>query len=811
MCLFILAVAILLYVQIYRRGGEPTPYDAVEAGHMATQPQGDSHDGRPTNRLIHETSPYLLQHAHNPVNWYAWGPEALAQAKREDKPIFLSIGYSTCYWCHVMERECFERQEVADILNKYFIAIKVDREERPDIDEQYMIATQLITRRGGWPNSLWLTPDGRPWMAGTYYPREQFIDLLTQLADMWRTRRAEVEQRADQLAEAIRQVGSGAGVEVGLPVNQDLLDQAVASLQQAFDATNGGFGRAPKFPPHGPLRLLVHQFGRSEDPELLKIITRTLDAMATGGVRDHIGGGFHRYATDDHWLVPHFEKMLYDNAQLMRAYTDGFLLTGDRRYRQAVEDIFAWVDREMTDPGGGFHSAIDAGAVGEEGRFYVWRYDEVLEVLGKQDGKSFAEAYGLRKGGNFQEEATGRKTGANIVHLPGPAQPEAGLKAMRDKLLAVRNRRRHPHKDDKVLAGWNGLMIAGLAYAGGQLDEPRYTRAAARAAEFILDNMMTKEGGLLRSYRAGQAKLPGYLDDHAFLAEGLLELHEATGERRWLDAARRLADTILSDFEDQRAGGFFFATADHEDLLLRSKNIMGGGNTPSGNGVAVLVLLRLGRLTGQDKYVQAARRALASLSGVMWRSPRGAESLLLAAAVDLESAAEVIEASGPADSDARQVLGPVTVDLFASRLQVRAGQTFYVAVVLEIADGWHIYGPNPGVDFVVPTTISLVPNAAVTAGDIVLPASRPLADPVLGETVEIYEGQIQLLIPLTVNPDAASGPATLQLHLVTQACDEAQCLAPQTATLQLTLDIDPDAPRELTRYPSIFDSLGVGR
>ncbi|KKK78929.1 hypothetical protein LCGC14_2838620, partial [marine sediment metagenome] len=328
-----------------------------------------------TNHLIHETSPYLLQHAHNPVNWYPWGPEALAKARKEDKPIFLSIGYSTCYWCHVMEKQSFETEEVAKILNEHFIAIKVDREERPDIDEQYMLATQLVTGRGGWPNSVWLTPDGRPWMAGTYFPKAQFMRILETLWGHWKNRRKEVEQQADQLAQAIRRVGEGRGIfqpgsDAG-PADQKMIDNAVAEYKRAFDES-GGFSRAPKFPPHGVLRVLIHEYRRTSDEALLRMITRTLDAMWLGGMHDHVGGGFHRYSTDSAWLLPHFEKMLYDNAQLMRAYTDGYLLSGFPRYREAVEDIFHWVQSEMTSPEGGFYSAIDSGEVGKEGETYVW-------------------------------------------------------------------------------------------------------------------------------------------------------------------------------------------------------------------------------------------------------------------------------------------------------------------------------------------------------------------------------------------------------------------------------------------------------
>ena len=798
------------------------------SGNSTTQP-----DHEYTNQLIHETSPYLLQHAHNPVNWYSWGKDALQKAKEQDKPIFLSVGYSTCYWCHVMERESFEREDVAKILNEHFIAIKVDREERPEIDEQYMLATQLVTGgAGGWPNSVWLTPDGRPWMAGTYFPREQFKQVLTQLAEIWKTRRPDVEQQADQLAQAIQRIGSGQNVQSAKPVNQQLVDQAIGALRQSFDARRGGFGGAPKFPPHGSLRLLIHEYRRTKDPAIRNMLTRTLDAMAMGGMHDHVGGGFHRYSTDERWFLPHFEKMLYDNAQLIRAYTDGYLLTGDERYQNVVQDIFSWVRREMTGPDGAFYSAIDSGEVGEEGEFYLWEYDEVLDVLKERDGKLFAELYGLKKGGNFHEEATGKRPGTNVLSLPtsidrvakdkrlDAAMLRSDLEVMRATLLTVRNKRVPPHKDDKILTSWNALMIAALAYAGRQLNEPRYTQAAAKAAEFILATM-TRDGQLLRTYRAGQAKLSGYLDDYAYFAEALVELHEATGEQRWLDWARRLADTMLDEFEDERDGGFFFTTASHEDMLLRSKSLRGGGNVPSSNGVAAQVLLRLGRITGKPQYTQAADRTLKSLSGMMWQSPRGADSLILATAISLEPSGsdKVVSAtaspatqSAPAAAsppDVREVEAPVTVEGFISHLTVAPGQRFHVAVALDIEEGWHLYADNPGIEFLVPSTVSLRYNDLVTAGEIVAPEPHRMKDPILKQMLNTYTGRIWYLVPLTVSKDAAAGAITLELDVRTQPCDDSRCLLPRTNTLRLPVLIDPDAGAGDLRHETIFESLEV--
>jgi uncharacterized protein YyaL (SSP411 family) len=780
-----------------------------------------------TNRLIHETSPYLLQHAHNPVDWYAWGPEAFARAKKEDKPIFLSVGYSTCYWCHVMERESFEREDVAAIINQYFIPIKVDREERPDVDEQFMLATQLVTGRGGWPNSVWLTPDGRPWMAGTYFPREQFKQLLRQLAEVWEARRDDVNRQADQLAGAIRRVGSGEHLPAGRPITQDLIVQAIDEMRESFDSHFGGFGTAPKFPPHGNLRLLVDQHRRDANEELLQMIRGTLDGMFAGGVRDHVGGGFHRYSTDQEWFLPHFEKMLYDNAQLMRAYTDGYLLTGDERYRKVVQEIFTWLTREMTAPAGGFYSAIDAESEQEEGKFYVWHREEVAKVLGEDDAQLFAQVYNVLPAGNFVEEATGQRPGTNILHLPvsipqvaqeqdiDPDELRHRLGVMREKLLAVRNRRTYPHLDDKVLTSWNALMIDALAYAGRQLEEPRYTEAAVNAAEFILREMMPA-GQLMRTYRADQAKLPGYLDDYAFLTSAMLTLHTTTAEEKWLAEAQRLADTMLSDFEDERDGGFFFSTKDHSDILQRSKNQLGGGNIPSANGVAAKVLLQLHRIRPEPKYEEAARRTLEALSAVMWQSPANADSLVLAAAQALADdifsgesrPVEVVGMSGAAQAsdaepDARFEQEPVVAELYASRLSVRPGQSMQVAVALDIGDGWHLYGHNPDADFIVTSTVECAENSSFRIANRTIPAGTRMLDKTADCELLVYTDRIWFRFTLACLDDATPGEQTLEFQVTTQACDDQRCLAPASNKLLLRVTIDPQS--EATgRHPAVF-------
>jgi uncharacterized protein len=603
-----------------------------------------------TNSLIEETSPYLQQHAHNPVNWHAWGDEAIRKAKEEDKPIFLSVGYSTCYWCHAMEKESFEDEEVAKVINEHFVPIKVDREERPDIDELYMLATQVLTGRGGWPNSVWLTPDLRPWMAGAYFPKEQLITILNALSDLWKNRHPEVEQQAEKLTQLVRQaenVMSQPATGSVEPIAQKLIDNAIAEYERSFDTDFGGFNGAPKFPPHGALRVLIYEYQRTHNTNLLRMITRTLDNIWLGGIHDHIGGGFHRYSTDSVWLVPHFEKMLYDNAQLIRNYTDAYLLANTVHYRRAVEDIFNWLQKEMISPEGSFYTALDAGEFGKEGEAYLWRYDEIVEALGEKDALVFAEVYNLSQYGNFTEERTGTKTGTNIIYLKESieeiAKAQGGISErfaariadLRAKLFSKRNSRKQPHKDDKIVTGLNGLMIGALAYAGRKLDEKQYTRTAIKAADFILNNLEGEQNHLLRTYRQGRAKVPAFLDDYAYMAEGLLELFEATGDVRWAQESKRLADIMLNEFEDKETGGFFFPSASVKNLLIRSKNLSEGGNVPAACGIAAVVLLEISRLSGNKRYGDSAKRTLESLYGLLLQNPLSLNAGIYASAIYL--------------------------------------------------------------------------------------------------------------------------------------------------------------------------------
>ena len=756
--------------------------------------------GEEYNRLVHETSPYLLQHADNPVDWYPWGPEAFAKAKAEDKPIFLSVGYSTCHWCHVMERESFERDDVAAILNKHYVAIKVDREERPDVDQIYMSATQRFTGSGGWPNSLWLTPDGRPWYAGTYFPREDafgrpgFKTVLTALAKTWRERREDVNATADTMAEHIKRVSSAPPAESPPELSRELISAGAKAFAAAYDSDFGGFGGAPKFPPHGALRLLLSEHRRTKDKSLLDMATTTLDAMARGGIHDHLGGGFHRYSTDGRWLLPHFEKMLYDNAQLARVYVEAYSLTGDQAHRAAAVGIYEWVLREMADAGGGFHSALDADSEGEEGKFYVWRRDEIIEALGEKEGEIFCETYGVKEEGNFRDQASGEQPGTNILHLRGPIPAELSkrLAAGRATLLERRGGRVRPALDDKVVTSWNALMIGSLAYGGKHLNEPRYTAAARTAAEFILTHMR-KDGRLLRTYRRGRAKLDAYLDDYAFLCDALIDLHEADGDKRWLAEAQRIADGMIARFGDPSGSGFFFTAADGQELLARTKDPFDSA-IPAGNAIAARALARLAGHTGRREYAEAAKRTLETFAGLTERAPRGMATMLLALGDYLDVAPTVTSRPAGERPDAAAGVRPVSLAAFASALTVRPGEAINLRIRITTDEGWHINSNRPIQENLIPTSVALAPGSPAKLGDIIYPPGKEMTFAFSPEALSVYAGTVWVHATLTLGADAAPGPATVELLVNTQACNDRSCLAPQTHRLVLKVDVTRKAP-----------------
>ena len=652
-----------------------------------------------TNHLINSSSPYLLQHAHNPVDWYPWGREALDKAKREKKPIFLSIGYSACHWCHVMERESFENGEIARILNEHFVCIKVDREEWPDLDEIYMTAVQLMAGSGGWPMSVFLTPDLKPFYGGTYFPPEDrwgrpgFKRILTQLAATYRERPEDIEKSTKEIVSAMKRAAVDATDGAGVPA-QGLIQKAVSQLRSRFDDGWGGFGSAPKFPSPGSISLLLRYHRRTGDTEALRMATVTLDRMAYGGMYDQLGGGFHRYSVDREWLVPHFEKMLYDNAQLAIVYLDAFLVTNKPLYRRIAKETLDYVLHEMTDESGGFHSTLDADSEGEEGKYYVWDVDEIGSVLPSEDAGLFSEYHGVTKRGNFE--------GHNILHAPLPPEEFAERKgletdawlerldAMRPKLLELRAKRVSPGKDDKILTDWNGLMISALARGYQVLGDEAYRQAAERAADFILTEMRSDDG-LLHAHRRGRSHISGYLDDYAFFTLSLLDLYQATFDIRWIENAKQLADTMAARFWDGE-GGLFFVAADQPDVIIRTKGAQDNA-TPAGNSVAAQALFTLAKLTQDDGHLARAERTLSAFGGSAQRFPSAFARLLCAA--DLYH-------------------GPTRKIAIVGRAGVKP-----TAALLQSV--WRRYLPNTVVAMFDPSS----PNAAEIAEAVPLLASRP--------------------------------------------------------------------------------------
>jgi len=617
------------------------------------------------NRLADEKSPYLLQHADNPVDWYPWGDEAFEAARREDKPIFLSIGYSTCHWCHVMAHESFEDTMVAKMMNDTFVNIKVDREERPDIDGIYMTVCQMMTGTGGWPLTIVMTPDKRPFFAGTYFPKESafgragLTQLVPQLAKVWREQRGEVIKSADQITgELTKQTSTGKGDDM----DDRFINTAALQLNQRFDEDNGGFGNAPKFPSPHQLTFLLRFWRREADEWSLEMVTRTLKAMRKGGVYDQIGFGFHRYSTDARWLLPHFEKMLYDQAGLLMAYTEAYQTTGDPDFKQVAGEIVEYVARDMTSPEGAFYSAEDADSEGEEGKFYVWTMDQLEEVLGKEDAVLAATVWNAKEEGNFKGEASDGATGANVLHLTDEAKETAmvlgmsedllreRMEAIRRSLLGARSGRVRPGLDDKVLTDWNGFMVAAMAKAGAALGEPAFVDAASRAAEFVLGTLRSDDGRLLHRYRDGEAGILGHLDDLAFMVWGQLELYEATFDPVHLETAISLTGVMVERFWDPEDGGFYMTADDAEDLLVRQKDTYDGA-MPSGNSVAFLDLIRLSHLTGDPDLAQKAAELGQAFSGDVGKMPSGFTQMMSALDMAMGGGQEVVIVGDPEAPD----------------------------------------------------------------------------------------------------------------------------------------------------------------
>jgi len=622
------------------------------------------------NRLIHEKSPYLLQHADNPVDWYAWGPEAFAKAKKENKPIFLSIGYSTCHWCHVMAHESFEDPEVARLLNEVFVCIKVDREERPDIDNIYMRVCQMMTGSGGWPLTILMTPEKKPFFAGTYIPREShqgrlgMLDLVPRIKEVWNTQHTDILKSADQITASLNQLSNNSS---GAELDKSTLKTAYEQLSGRFSEQYGGFGNAPKFPSPQNLLFLLRYWQSTNDEKALRMVVKTLQSMQEGGIYDHVGFGFHRYSTDSRWLVPHFEKMLYDQAMLAMAYIEAYQATGKKEFKETAKEIFTYVLRDMTDQKGGFYSAEDADSEGVEGKFYVWTEDEIRKVLKGKEADLIINVYNIDKTGNFRDEASGENTGANILHLERTLTEVAfknktsvdelkeRVEAARQKLFTARNKRIHPHKDDKILTDWNGLMIAALAKGAQACNEPEYADAAKRAANFILTNMRRPDGRILHRYRDGHAAILANVDDYAFLIWGLLELYETIFDVHYLQTALDLNNEMIKHFWDDQNGGFYFTADDAEELIVRQKEIYDGA-IPSGNSVAVVNLFRLARITAEPELEEKANKIMLAFSEDVRSVPSGYTQMMVGLGFGIGPSYEIVIVGHPQAKDTKEML-----------------------------------------------------------------------------------------------------------------------------------------------------------
>ena len=749
----------------------------------------------PANRLQHETSPYLLLHAHNPVDWYPWGAEAFERARREDKPIFLSVGYSTCYWCHVMERRVFADPEIAAVMNRWYINIKVDREERPDIDQIYMTATHLMNRHGGWPMSVFLTPDLLPFFAGTYFPpqddhgRPGFVRVLNSLNEYWTQRRAEVDEVAQQVTDRIRQIHSEDAALAAVDPDSTMIKRAVDTMKQQYDSANGGFGGAPKFPPTMRLELLLDAWESWNDEQALRIVTHTLDAMAAGGIHDQIGGGFHRYSTDAQWLVPHFEKMLYNQAQQARTYLRAYELVRTPRWRRVAENVLRYVAREMTAPEGGFYSALDAETDAVEGKYYVWTESEIRQQLGQQAGR-FLELFRLAPVPEVE--------GAGVIHIAGSyAQAAATLdlddgnfEEARRVLYRSRSERRYPLLDDKIITAWNGMMIATCAEAFRILGHEPYRRAAERAASFAAEHLVTDQGALKRVYRASAAKHDGYLEDYAYLADGLLVLYAATGTRRWLDLATAIVDQMVARFWDPEVGGFYYSQEGGDDLIVRVKKATDSA-LPSANAVATRCLITLASHSGREDLRSKASQTLRAFGGVMARQP-SAYTSMIGAAWDLldpsqahaHDTARQSRVELPSPGMAQTVAPPDSIVRVAAVLsmdQVAPGETFQAFVDVRIAEGWHLNANPASEHWLIPTSLTVNSlDLPLEVQGVRYPEPKRLHVAGTEDSLDVYDGTVRLVSTMQLSSKAPVGQdGIVRLIIQYQACDDGGiCLQP---------------------------------
>ena len=786
--------AVLLFSAL-RASGQPTQAQSDQSSRPvsdttdASNKQSNSQEH--TNRLINETSPYLLQHAHNPVDWYPWDEAAFKAARDQNKPIFLSVGYSTCYWCHVMERESFEDEEIASVLNEHFIPVKVDREERPDVDEIYMLAVRILSQGGsGWPMSVFLEPQAlKPFYGATYIPRDRFEQLLQQISIQWNRDERRLEARADRVAATIENHMS----QRTMPkrIDHSVVNRAINALLSAYDSKHGGFRReGPKFPQ--PVRLELLLGSAWDDSVARDAVLHTLDRMAMGGMYDQVGGGFHRYSTDREWLVPHFEKMLYDNGQLAALYAGAYERTRKVYYADVVRETLDYVLREMTGESGRFYSAQDAEVDGREGANYVWTAGQVRETLKdaglEKDIALALEVYGLNRGANFQDPHhpdAGRKNVLFLIEPPSTLTRELGL--MRDELeqrldrinqalLEARNNRPQPGTDDKTITAWSGLMITGLARGGEALGEPRYVNAAKRAAEFVMNNMQTADGGLLRTYREGEARINAFLNDYAFVIQGLIALHKATGNTKYLDRARALTEETRTRFRDSEFGGYYDTLADQSDLFVRAKTIRDGA-VPSGNSVMLHNLLDLYELTDEKRYLNDAADTIGFLSQTLTRSPMRAPLAVLALHRLVEKYPDALPGGGESTA---QPENPVDISVNTNEIDLSETGKATFNITLEIEDGYHINAHEPGGQNLIGVSVRVVG-----------PGLRATAEYPVGES---YEGSL-FDAPIRVHTGSVTVPVTVRkmgavrgrprFILTYQVCSDKVCYQPQRRLLPI--------------------------
>jgi uncharacterized protein len=732
-------------------------------------------DGTPRyiNRLILEDSPYLLQHAHNPVDWHPWSDAAFVQAKRENKPVFLSIGYSTCHWCHVMERESFEDPAIAAILNQHFIPVKVDRESHPDVDQIYMTAVTLISGRGGWPMSSFLTPDGKPFYAGTYYPPDAFTSLLRQVAQLWREKRQAVDEQAERIAEAVADNNRLSGASRAF--DEAHAARAVSAMEQIFDEIEGGFGQAPKFPQEPWLFLLLDQAERRNDAKAREMLTTTLDHMMRGGIYDQIGGGFHRYSTDYEWLVPHFEKMLYNQAHLSRLYLGAWRLTGYAGYRRVTSQTLDYVRREMTSPAGGFYSATDADSEGEEGLFFTWTLGEIRDGLAPEDAKLAKLIYNISRIGNFE--------GRNILHLEKPLEESARqlkmepvvlrqrLDHINAVLLGIRQQRVAPLRDDKIVTAWNGMMITAFAEAAGQLDSKEYRRVAERAANFLWQHNRRAPGQLWRVHLDGRSSIIAAQEDYAYFAEGLLALYDLTGEPVWLARAEELADALLQRFLDSEGGGFFMNEAEAGITAMgRPRDEGSDGAIPSGTSVALRVLQLLAQRTDNPRYAEQADALIGRFAPALQEHSYN-YSYMLSAIMD--------HLQGELGAIGYAAQGGIRLQ---AGFQDRGKPLRQLRIELVIASAWHVNSNQPGNPDLLGTEVSLPDASGWRLDSVRYPAGEDRQLGFQEAPVSLYTGRLLLLAEVEPSGETPPNP-TLPVTIRLQACNDQLCLPPEQITL----------------------------